>query len=112
MKFTNFLVVLLFLFFCCTPMNLKEDYIPEGTLMRINSYTVRCQGIIEMNCLLVQKGDQIGTDQWYYFYDTIEGFEYEEGFQFDLDVKITEVANPAADASSKKYNLIRLLRKF
>jgi len=65
-----------------------------------------------MNCLLVQKGNQIGTEQWDYFYDSIEGFEYEEGFQYDLDVLINAIENPPADASSIRYQLIRLIRKF
>jgi len=113
MKYTRSLTFLLLLFFNCTSKDLNEDtYVPEGTLMRINSYTVPCEGIIEMNCLLLQKGNQIGTEQWDYFYDSIEGFEYEEGFQYDLDVLIKAIENPPADASSIRYQLIRLIRKF
>ncbi|MGA1775451.1 MAG: DUF4377 domain-containing protein [Flavobacteriaceae bacterium] len=113
MKYPSSFIFLLLFFFSCTSKDLNEDiYIPEGTLMRINSYTVPCEGIIEMNCLLVQIGNQIGTDQWDYFYDSIEGFEYEEGFQYDLDVLIKAIDNPPADASSIRYQLIRLIRKF
>ncbi len=90
----------------------EENYIPQGTLMRINSYTVTCQAFIVVQCLLVQQDDQIGTDKWESFSQTIEGFDYEEGYRYDLDVKITKIENPPADASSLRYELIKLIGKF
>ena len=44
----------LFLILSCAP---KQDEILnnlEGILLKVNYYTVRCQGFIEMDCLLVQ----------------------------------------------------------
>lgn len=110
----SLLLSLLFIFFNCNPsgFNEGEEYITEEILIRVNSYTETCQGLAEMQCLLIQKGEQIGTEEWEYFYDSIKGFEYEEGYRYDLDVKITQVVNPPADASSLRYELIRLIRKF
>ena len=110
--YSTFCLSLLLLY--CNPSDhtVDEAYIPKGTLLRVNSYTEICQGLIEIQCLLVQEGDQIGTDRWEFFYTTIDGFDYEEGFLYDLDVKITEIENPPADASSLRYELIKLIEKF
>lgn len=106
------LSLLLFLFNCNPSGFNEEEYIPEGILIRVNSYTETCQGLIKRQCLLIQKEEQIGTEEWEYFYDSIGGFEYEEGYRYDLDIKITQVVNPPADASSLRYELIKLIRKF
>lgn len=81
--------------------------------MMVNSYTVDCIGEVEGTCLLVQEGDMIGTENWEYFYfaDSIEGFNYEPGFVYGLVVKKTGVENPPADGSSIKYQLISIVSK-
>ena len=111
---TSLYISVFLLVFNCNPSEIseEEEYIPQGKVLRVNSYTETCQGLIEMQCLLVQEGDQIGTDRWEIFYTTIDGFDYEEGFLYDLDVKITEIENPPADASSLRYELIKLIEKF
>jgi hypothetical protein len=78
---------------------------------RVNSYTVDCVGVMEQRCLLVQEGNLIGTNDWRYFYDRIKGFDYEEGYIYDLKVKQTAIPNPLEDASSVEYELIELLSK-
>ena len=90
----------------------EENYLPQGTLMRVNSYTVSCEGFIPMQCLLVQQDEQIGTDQWSYLFQDIEGLDYEAGYLYDLDVRITTVENPPADSSSLRYELIKLIKKY
>ncbi|GAA4273295.1 hypothetical protein GCM10022258_25890 [Aquimarina gracilis] len=51
------------------------------------------------------------TDQWSYFYDTIEGFNYEEGYAYQLEVVITQTENPLADESSLQYSLLKIISK-
>ena len=34
------------------------------TLIRVNSYTETCQGLVEQQCLLVQEGSAIDSDNW------------------------------------------------
>ena len=58
--------------------------------------------------LLVQEGDNIGTDTWTNFSTNIEGFTYEPGNIYDLLVKIETIDNPPADGSSLKYTLIEI----
>ena len=77
----------------------EENYLAQSTLIRFNSYTVTCEGFITMQSVLVQEDEKIGTEEWDCFYKTIEGFDYQEGYRYDLDVKISIVENPPADAS-------------
>ncbi|MBC8616699.1 DUF4377 domain-containing protein [Parabacteroides faecis] len=44
-------------------------------------------------------------------YDPIEGFEYEQGYEYVIEVKIEHIENPPADGSSLKYSLIRVISK-
>ena len=77
------------------------------TLIRVNSYTETCQGLVKQQCLLVQEGSAIDSDNWSNFNSEIEGFDYEAGFLYDLEVHIIERPKPlAADASSLLYELI------
>ncbi len=104
--------LLLFILVGFTGCGLKEDK-ASVTMMRVNSYTVDCVGEMEGKCLLVQEGEAIGTDDWVYFYyeDSIIGFEYEPGYIYLLAVRKIPVENPPADASSFEYELIRIISK-
>lgn len=81
--------------------------------MMVNSYTVECVGEMEGNCLLVQEGDEIGTEDWnlFYYEDSISGFDYESGYIYHLKVQKKKVKNPAMDASSISYRLVRVVSK-
>ena len=82
------------------------------TLIRVNSYTETCQGLVEQQCLLVQEGSAIDSDNWSCFYFEIEGFDYEAGFLYDLELHISECPKPlAADASSLRYVLVKVISK-
>lgn len=67
-----------------------------------------CVGVAPMKCLLVKKDGQ--TD-WEFFYNNIEGFSYEPGYEYVLEVKADKVENPAADQSSLKYTLVKEISK-
>ena len=76
--------------------------------MRINYKKSACMGVAPMMCLRVQEGEQIGGSQWYYFYSSINGFNYQEGFIYDILVETTPIENPPADGSSIRYDLIQI----
>lgn len=67
-----------------------------------------CVGVAPMKCLLVKENGQ--TD-WQYFYNQIEDFEYEPGYEYELEIVKEKIDNPAADQSSIKYILIKVLSK-
>lgn len=71
--------------------------------------TRTCQGVAEMDCLLV-KTDK-NQAEWQNFYSNIEGFTYEKGFEYELLVKETPIEYPPADASSIRYTLVKVVSK-
>lgn len=97
------LVCLSFLFQSCT----------DQPAFWVNSYTVNCSGVGPRTCLLVQKGKEIVDGEWKNFYANIEGFEYEPGYIYKLEVKEDSIplAEVPADASSIKYTLVKELEK-
>lgn len=79
----------------------------------VNSYKTDCVGVGPMKCLLVQKESELKEDKWTNFYDQIEGFSYVPGYIYQLKIAV-EDKDPKtipADASSKKYKLIKILSK-
>ena len=91
----------------------NTDVASEVMDLRVNSYTVECYGEMEGNCLLVQEGEKIGREDWEYFYyeDSIEGFDYEPGYMYDLMVRKIQVKDPPQDGSSFRYKLIKVISK-
>lgn len=81
------------------------------TIMWVNSHKVSCTGVAPMQCLLVQKSESIKEGQWQFFYSTIGGFNFEEGYICKLKVKEEKLANVPADASAIKYTLVEVLEK-
>ena len=73
----------------------------------VASHYEDCVGVGSMQCLLVTKPN--GNQEL--FYDTIKGFNYEEGFNYRLKVRASKGGNGAADGSSMSYKLIKILSK-
>ncbi len=76
--------------------------------MTIASETRDCVGVGPQDCLLVKMDGQ--TD-WEYFYSSIDGFIYEPGYEYVLEIKKEQVENPAADQSSIRYILVKEVSK-
>lgn len=103
-------LVIFFIFVTnCSKQSTVETLI--GSKMRINSYTETCTGIIQMECLLIQQGNAIGSENWVLFYDSIDGFTFVPGYIYEIDVTISEINFPPADTSGLKYTLNRILKK-
>ena len=74
----------------------------------IKPNTVSCTGVAPQECMQVKFN---GDKDYQLFYDKIEGFNYEKGYEYKLKVKRTEVVNPAADASKYSYKLKKVTSK-
>jgi glyoxylase-like metal-dependent hydrolase (beta-lactamase superfamily II) len=74
----------------------------------VNSELVDCVGVAVQQCMLVRENPN--TD-WKSFYEQINGFEFQNGYEYKLKIKVTEIKNPPADASSLKYSLVEILEK-
>lgn len=69
---------------------------------------VPCQGFIPQDCLRVRERPDTA---WTFFYDSIEGFAFEAGFNYTIRVRVREIRNPPADGSSRAYRLLAVLTK-
>lgn len=74
----------------------------------VADHLVDCTGVAPQKCMLVK--EKI-VDDWTNFYGNIEGFDYEEGYEYLLNVKVEEIKNPPADGSSLKYTLVEVFEK-
>ena len=81
---------------------------PDTTRLWIGPERVECEGVAPMMCLQVAESED---GDYQLFYDTIEGFDYEGGTSYVIDVSITEVENPPADASSLQYTLVEIVEE-
>ena len=78
----------------------------ENKILHISPNLVDCVGVGPMKCMQIREDP---NSDWQNFYDSIKGFDYSEGKSYKISVKINDVQNPPADASSKKYELIEIL---
>ena len=74
----------------------------------VADHLVDCDGAGPQKCMLIK--EKI-VDDWANFYDQIEGFDYEEGYEYLLNVKIKTIKNPPTDGSSLKYTLVEVFEK-
>ena len=83
---------------------------PKDTVkMTVASEKRMAMGVAPMEVLLVKEGD---ATEWSFFYSNIEGFNYEPGYEYVLDVKKEALENPTpADASSIKYTMVKEVSK-
>lgn len=66
-------------------------------------------GVAPQSCFLVKYSPEASS--WQYMYDTIEGFEYESGYEYVLLVNRLERKNVPQDASKYVYRLKKILNK-
>lgn len=81
---------------------------PNQLTWYVASYTRTCTGMYEMQCMLI-KDDP--AEDWSNFYDQIEGFTYEPGYDYVLRVAYTDIKNPPADGPSRTYRLVLQVSK-
>ncbi|WP_373512366.1 DUF4377 domain-containing protein [Persicitalea sp.] len=85
----------------------KMPHTSDGLRLKISHYRVPCQGEGVQLCYLVSKNG--GETEL--FYDQIEGFAYEWGYNYEISVERIEVEKPLADASSFRYRLKKQISK-
>jgi heat shock protein HslJ len=88
-----------------TPMTDSES---QEMVLYVGPVLVDCEGEGPQKCMLV-KEDPDG--EYGLFYDQIEGFEHEKGFEYQLLVSTEPVEDPPAGASSIKWTLVEVVDK-
>ena len=80
----------------------------QGETLYINSQLVNCVGVGPMQCMQVRSDTQ---QPWSLFYQQIEGFQFEPGYQYQLSVSKEQLTDVPADAPSLRYQLIKVVSK-
>jgi heat shock protein HslJ len=84
-------------------------YGQETLKMFVKENKVPCQGVAPMECLQVKYDNK---NDWQFFYDHIEGFNFEKGNRYEILVIRTKRQEPIpADASSYEYKLKSIISK-
>ena len=103
--FRNLISIALATLILAACQSLKAE---AGEILYIDNKLVDCSGVMPQKCMLSRTDKNA---EWHNFYDQIDGFEYVAGYRYKLRVKITELENVPADASSRHYQLIEVLEK-
>ncbi|HEV7350580.1 DUF4377 domain-containing protein [Telluribacter sp.] len=107
MKRPLYLLVALLLCFSCEKHDIEREII-----LKVRDSKAACVGAHgPMECLQIQEGELVGTQQWHFFYEQIEGFTYQEGYIYTMRVRKETLRSPPADGSSIKYSLLELVSK-
>lgn len=81
---------------------------PTTETLYIQDKLADCVGVAPMKCMQVRS--QPG-ENWTLFYQQIEGFTFEPGFRYHLEVRTEQLTDVPADASSVRYQLIKVVSK-
>lgn len=76
--------------------------------IQVGPEMVDCVGVAPQQCLLVKAPED---EEYSLFYDTIEGFEFEPGFEYVLVVNIENVEDAPADAPARTVTLVEVVHK-
>ena len=76
--------------------------------LEVDAHRAPCTGVARTQCLRVRVPPD---SSWGLFYAPIEGFAFEEGYRWRLEVERRRVPNPPEDGSSMAYRLVRVVAK-
>lgn len=80
---------------------------PNEMKLKIAHYKVPCAAESVQLCFVIIKD----SGEKEFFYDQIEGFDYQWGFNYELTVEKKIIKLPKADMSSNTYKLIKIITK-
>ena len=69
---------------------------------------VDCAGVAPQKCMQVKESP---ASDYTLYYSQIEGFDYEEGYEYTLVVREVKIENPPADAPDRKWVLVSVASK-
>ena len=80
----------------------------QEIIVNVAGQRAPCTGVAPMLCLQVRT--QPGA-AWQLHYSDIEGFDWQSGTEYVIRVREEAVANPPADAPSKRWVLLEILEQ-
>jgi len=78
----------------------------ENKIIYVADSFADCEGDLSQQCLKIKESKD---EEWKLLYQEIEGFDYKEGFTYKIEVNIKKTKDPAADGSSLRYKLVKII---
>ncbi len=105
------ILALLFLSACSledTLLTLDRDE-EHIEIITIGPYTERCHDAhLERDCLVEYNED---SGRWEFFYESIQGFDFELGFIYTLEVRLEDRGTEIQDVGRYAYHLVKVIEK-
>ena len=77
-------------------------------ILIIGPYTQTCQGFIEQECYLEFNEE---SQEWEFFYENIQGFDFEPGYIYTLKVRLEDRGTDIQDVGRYAYHLVEIISK-
>ena len=91
-----------------SPVSEEENEVHIEIIM-IGPYTQRCHGaFFEQDCLMLYNED---SGSWGFFFDEVEGFDFEPGFIYILEVRLEDRGPYIQDVGRYAYHLVKIIAK-
>ncbi len=74
----------------------------------IGPYKVDCVGAFEQECYLEFNEE---SQEWHFFYEGIQGFDFEPGYIYTLKVRLEDRGTEIQDVGRYAYHLVEVLSK-
>ncbi len=106
MLFSTKLIIPITLFALAASIGCGRDTMIETLI--IGPYTETCQGFIEQQCYL-----EFNTENqaWEFFYESIQGFDFEPGYIYTLKVRLEDRGTEIQDVGRYAYHLVEVIDK-
>ncbi|MHC5309628.1 DUF4377 domain-containing protein [Myroides sp. LJL116] len=88
--------------------NLPQEELQDLFTLFVASELADCVGVAPQKCMQVKQSEDA---PWEMMYSSIEGFTYEPGYEYKLEVRSEQVENAPMDASSLRIILVNQISK-
>ena len=85
-----------------------RDEADHTEILTIGPYRTDCVGAHPQECYLEYNEE---AEAWHFFYEAIQGFEYEEGYIYTLKVSLHERPEGIQDVGRYAYRLVEVISK-
>lgn len=106
MQYTTKLILTITLIFLS--FTIGCDWGQHTEIIIIGPYVTTCVGAFEQECYLEYNEE---TQRWEFFYEAIQGFDFEPGYIYRLKVSLHKREEGIQDVGTHAYRLVEVLSK-
>ena len=87
----------------------EEEHEEHIEIITIGPYTELCHdAFFDRDCLVEYNED---SGRWEFFYESIQGFDFEPGFIYTLEVRLEDRGTEIQDVGRYAYHLVEIIEK-